>query len=185
VQPERSFYPADTGTVNRVLALAATFLLLLVPASPAQTGGDQFSVAEDGTVTLVRVVPIPAPVLLRVLTDPSLASKLAPDVVSKELLKDGPCPIYRVATKGLFRPLVYEFQSCTSATGVTEKLVASEDFDAFFSRWLLTPVEGGTELRYDLLIKTRLKVPHKLVRASQRRSMRATMRRLLEQATVR
>jgi len=171
--------------VNRVHTLSLAFFVLLVLVGPAQAGEERFSVADDGTVTLVRVVPIAAKVLLRVLTDPGLASKLAPDVISKELVKDGPCPVYRVATKGLFRPLVYEFESCTSATGVTEKLVASEDFDAFFSRWLLTPVEGGTELRYELLVKTRLKVPHKLVRASQRRSMRATMKRLLEQAAAR
>ena len=173
---------------RRLLKIPTIGLLLLLLAtlpSPLEAAEDEVAVAKDGTVTLVRQVPVPASALLAVLTDPALASKLAPDVISKELVTPGVCPVYKVATKGVFRPLVYTFRSCTSPTGVTEELIASDDFEAFSSRWLLTPVPGGTEVRYDLLVQTRLNVPHKLVRLSLRRSMRATMNRLMEQVDER
>jgi len=163
--------------VARALAIAVLLL-----ASSALAADDEVSVADDGTLTIARVVPIERAALLRVLTDPALASDLAPDVLSKDLLEAGDCPIYRVATKGLFRPLVYSFRSCSSESGVTEQLVASEDFDAFACRWHLLPAAGGTEIRYELLVKPRLGVPHKLVRAGQRRSMRKTLKRLVELA---
>mgnify|MGYP001973469847 CR=1 FL=1 len=59
---------------------------------------------------------------------------------------------------------------------------ASEDFDAFRSLWELSPIEGGTKIRYALLVKPRLRVPSRLVRLGQRRSMRGTLDRLVEQA---
>ena len=166
--------------MSRVLFVAV--LLLVAIATPAQASSDRVDVAEDGTVVFVRVVPIERNALLRVLLDPSLSSKLSPDVLSKEVLEAGDCPVYRVATKGLFQPLVYDFRGCTTADGLTEELVASEDFDAFACRWQLTSVEGGTEIRYELLIKPRLKVPVKLVRVGQRRSMKAALNRLVEHA---
>ena len=178
---------AGLGTLNRrdrrlkkIPIVGLSLILLAALSSPLEAAEDRLTVAEDGTVTLVREVPAPASALLAVLTDPALASKLAPDVISKELVTPGPCPVYKVATKGVFRPLIYSFRSCTGPTGVTEELIASEDFEAFSSRWLLTPVRGGTEVRYDLLVKMRLNIPHKLVRLSLRRSMRATMNRLID-----
>ena len=166
--------------MHRSLFIAA--LLVVSLAFPAHASRDRVDVAEDGTVVFVRVVAIERDALLRVLVDPSLSSKLSPDVLSKEVLEEGECPVYRVATRGLFRPLVYDFRGCITADGLTEELVASEDFDAFACRWQLTAVEGGTEIRYELLIKPRLKVPDKLVRVGQRRSMKAALNRLVEQA---
>ena len=166
-------------------SLAIVVLLLLAPLPQAHAGDDRIEVADDGTVSFVRVVPIERGVLLQVLADPSLLSELSPDVLSKVVLEEGECPVYRVATKGLFRPLVYDFRSCTSEHGVTEELVASKDFDASACRWSLTPVQGGTEIRYEMLIKPRLKVPAGLVRMGQRRSMKGTLNRLVQQAEAR
>jgi len=166
----------------RLVAIVAVLLGTLV--SPAHAEDERVEVAEDGTVRITREVPLPRSALLQVLVDPALASVLAPDVLSKERLTEGACPVYRVATKGIFRPFVYDFTSCTTDSGVTEELVASEDFLAFSSRWHLEDRPGGTRIRYELLVEPRLKVPGGLVRLSQRRSMRATMRRLIKQAEM-
>ncbi len=169
---------------SRALPLAVlAAALLLAPPLGAGEGEVRVEVDDDGTVRMTRVVAVSPERLLRVLSSRELSADLSPDVISKELLADGECPRYRVHSKGLTRPLVYDYSSCLTADGLREDLVASEDFDAFAVRWHLRPVQGGTEIGYHLLVKPRLRVPQALVRMGTKRSMKATLNALVERAS--
>lgn len=160
--------------------LVALVVAALLTASPAMAGDDTVEVDDDGTIRMTRVVPLPREQLLSVLSSPKQSEDLSPDVISKEILSRGECTEYRVHTKGLRRPLVYDYKSCPTDYGLREDLVASDDFDAYVVEWHLRSVQGGTEVSYHLLVKPRLRVPDALVRAGTKRSMRATMDRLVE-----
>ena len=149
-------------------------VLSAVAAEPSTT------VDAGGTVQVECFVAASEAEVRALITDPQLAAKLTPEVLSVKTLTKGECLTLGVTVKGAWDPLTYTSQRCPTATGFTYKLLQSEDITAYEAEWKFDPQpNGGTKVTYRLKTEVDLPVPQSLVRKGVIDSAKETIRQLI------
>jgi hypothetical protein len=161
------------------------WLLLIAPAvadEPPVADEPEVAVEEeaDGTVRVEVVVPHSVADLRSVVDDPESSAALTPEILSVEVAPGEPCQEVTRRSKGLFRPLTYTAQRCRTASGWTEELLHSDDFDDYWAEWAFEPSDGETRVTYRVRSDPNLPVPRSLVRKGMRQSAAKTVENLLE-----
>ncbi|MBW2258485.1 MAG: SRPBCC family protein [Deltaproteobacteria bacterium] len=137
----------------------------------------------DGTVRVEVVVAhsvAEVRTLVDLVDDPVTSAALTPEILSVEVAPGEPCQEITTRSRGLFRPLTYTVQRCPAADGWTEVLLRSDDFDDYWSEWVVRPSEEGTRVTFRIRSDPNLPVPRSLVRKGIRRSATRTVENLLE-----
>jgi len=107
------------------------------------------AIGQDGVVAVSMLIEAPEGNIRSVLNDVEGAlADLSSDVLTVEVVKDGPCQEIARSTRGLFRPFRFKSLRCPTARGWHETLIESGDFSAYSTEWSLVQTEAGTEVVY-------------------------------------
>jgi hypothetical protein len=155
------------------------FILLSVAFHTAASAAEPVtSIAADGTVTGEVVVPESEALVLALLDDPANTDRLSGDIVSSSAEPDGDCTRVDRSVRGMWNPLRFVVRRCRTATGYSERLVESTDFDRHETEWEVSAVEGGTRVRYQVRSEPNLPVPRALVRSRTRSAIDDLLRKV-------
>ena len=155
----------------RAVRLLAFLLILPLPAVAKPT----VSVREQwvsGTVELST----PYVEVMRLLEDPRNVGRWDGRGATITPRLAGECGEVDVDTPSPIGRLRYTERRCRTADGWHSILLRSEDFDAYESRWVIQPREGGCSVLYELHTRPSVPVPGALL---DRLTVRA-VRRLLQ-----
>jgi len=160
------------------LAAAASVLALASPVR-AQTPDEPLVQSEEaGTVVTRLLVPAPEEEVRRMLADPAVLGRLAPDVLSQDIRAHGTCQELHTDTRGLVVPLRVATLRCPILGGWRETLLEGASFTRYDAEVKLAPIEGGTQVTYRVAVGLDLPVPARLVSSNVKRSARLTMQAL-------
>ncbi len=156
--------------------LPAALLLLCAWSVPAFADGGEPEVVitADGTVEGVVVVGAPPDRVRAYIADIAMTRKLAKDVVSVDVVKDGGCELVTTYASS-FIDVTYVARRCPTETGWIETLLESEQFADYYAEWFIAPVSNGIELRFRLRTDLDMPVPARLVRGALKRSVMGTL----------
>lgn len=161
------------------------FLVLFSLAARADTPKVD---VEDGTVVGRILLPVKPSDVHRVVDDPVACGKLSPDVVSVKSRPDATsrspsgrdrCYDVTTETRGLFGPLHYRSRRCATKDGWEDRLLQSNDFTAYESRWSLREVDGQTEVTLRVKTAVDLPVPQSVVDTHSKQSVGKILENLL------
>ena len=154
------------------------FLFLLATSAPAVAAEPVTTVAEDGTVTGVVVLPQTEAEILAFLADPTRADQLVDEVVESRSSPDGRCTRVSRSVKGMWNPLRYVVRRCRTPKGWSEQLVEAGDFRRHEAEWEVSTTAAGTRVRYRVHSDPNLPVPKALVRSRTRAAIDRLLRRV-------
>jgi hypothetical protein len=155
-------------------ALATLLLVCLAGPALADDGEPEVAITADGTIEGTVTVGAPPDVVRTYLADIAMTRKLAKDVVSVDVVKDGGCELVTTYASS-FIDVTYLARRCPTETGWIETLLASEQFADYYAEWFVTPVRNGIELRFRLRTDLDMPVPVRLVRGALKRSVKGTL----------
>jgi hypothetical protein len=157
--------------------------LLLALTLSAMGAEPEVELDPSGTIVGRIVVPADAAEVREVVDDPVACGRLSSDIVSvqSEPAAHSRCVDVTTETKGLFRTLFMRSRRCPTADGWEDRLVQSDDFDAYETRWSLRPVDGGTEVTVRVHTEVDLPVPSSLVQSRQKKSVGEVLENLVYQ----
>ncbi|MBW1877529.1 MAG: SRPBCC family protein [Deltaproteobacteria bacterium] len=167
-------------TLSEWLLFAATGFAAEVEIEVAAEPEIEVLEEADGTVRVEVVVAHSVAEVRTLVDDPVTSAALTPEILSVEVAPGEPCQEITTRSRGLFRPLTYTVQRCPAADGWTEVLLRSDDFDDYWSEWVVRPSEEGTRVTFRIRSDPNLPVPRSLVRKGIRRSATRTVENLLE-----
>jgi hypothetical protein len=143
--------------------LMVTIAALLLPTL-AVAGDPQISVGPDGTVVASMMVDATEATVKTTIPDVLQASKGFKNVLDVQITPDGTCRKVFRRTTGLWQPLEMYTRLCPTSQGWRERLVQSDDYDAYDVEWSVQPKDGRTEVRITVKSEVDLPVPSALVR---------------------
>jgi hypothetical protein len=159
--------------------------LMLTPFATAQAEEPaEVSVSADGSVVGRMVIDANEQEIRAAIPDLQKTG-VSSSVLEARIVPDGSCSSVFRKTRGLARPLEMQTRFCPTATGWRESLVASEDFNAYETEWVIRPQPGGgSQVQLRVVSDVNLMVPSSLVRSSTisgvRESLTDLLARLLE-----
>lgn len=119
--------------------------------------------ADSGVVTKQITVTAGADAVRAQLCHASDAVTLSSEVISVKATPSGNCERVKVQVKGLLSPMEYDSIRCPTATGWSERLISSDDFEKNSVDWEVQPVEGGTRITLRILAIPKIPVPKAMV----------------------
>lgn len=155
--------------------------LLFAAALSASASEPEVELDPTGAIVGRILVPADAEAVREVVGDPTALGRLSPDVVSVQEQPSGRCIDVTTETRGLFRSLFMKSRRCPTADGWEDRLVESEDFDAYETRWSLREVDGGTEVTVRVHTEVDLPVPDAIVQSRQKKSVGQVLENLVYQ----
>lgn len=146
------------------------------PITPTATG--------DGGWRTEIVVPAPVAAVRAALADPIATARFSPDISKISYVARGTtCETLRVVTAGM-ATIAYDYRRCATADGWHETLVSSENLDVYDVRWQLVPVEGGTQVSYEVKIDPAFPAPDFILARAMKTSITTLLGRLYRSLTA-
>lgn len=153
--------------------------LVLLAALSAFASPPEVEMDSAGVVFGRILVPATEADVREVVGDPVALGRLSPDIVSVTPEPSGSCVDVVTETKGLFRTLFMRSRRCPTIDGWEDRLVQSDDFQAYETQWSLREVEGGTEVTVRVHSVVDLPVPTSVVQSRQKKSVGEVLENLL------
>lgn len=160
-----------------------TFVALVVLSSAQEPSTP--TVSGDNTVKSEVVIAAPVDAVKQGLADPVAAAGLSANVISARVISRGTCDVVAMTVKGMTGPMEYTVKRCPTATGWTEILVESDDFDAHRAEWKVTPVEGGSLVTLTVATEPDVPVPQRVINAVVESQVVQTLKNLVRRVAGR
>ena len=169
---------------SRALALAGAALLALAISPPANAGRDgEIQVwtrhTDEGDVIAVARVPLPAAKIREFIADAERAHMLAPTTIKADAKTDGKCQKVHLKVQGLLSPLQLDTRRCPTAQGILETMVASDDFEAYTTEWVIQEMGDASMVSYRNRTVLNVSVPDGIILRQSKKVMAKTMRNLI------
>lgn len=133
-------------------------------------------VTDAGVVRGTVALPVPPEVLVRELADPGWVATLYDGGTEVKVIgPDGPCLAVDYVSPNPIVTVSYRVRHCTTPTGATGALIASEAFSAYATSWVVVPKDGGLHATYEVDLTTSLFIPQSFVRSATRTSVKKLM----------
>ncbi|MEZ4322002.1 MAG: hypothetical protein R3F61_31310 [Myxococcota bacterium] len=117
-------------------------------------------VNDDNSVHGEVVVPLPVDVVRAKLADPVWIASIDGSGTTVEVFeRKGDCVVTDSVSPNAVKTVRYRVERCPTADGYAGKLVSSNAFDAYATRWSFAADGTGTRISYDLITETSLMVP--------------------------
>lgn len=104
----------------------------------------------------------------------------SPSIIDQTITTEGSCQSIFRRTKGLWNPLEMKTRLCPTASGWSEKLVQSDDFNAYHSEWRISSVNGSTTVELRVRSDVNLNVPSGLLNQGTANGIKHAIGQLLE-----
>lgn len=159
-------------------------LLAVLPSARAQEPSPA-TVSADDVVRSEVLVPAPVEEVKADLSDPVAAARLSANVLAARVISKGTCDVVEMTVKGMTGPLSYVVKRCPTASGWTETLVSSDDFDAHRAEWSVTPTAGGSLVSLSIHTEPDVPVPQRIVNGVVQSQVVQTLSNLVRKVTGR
>lgn len=153
------------------------FLLATAFAGPPTV----VSESADVLVGTVSLPVAPAEVLPR-LGDPAWVTAVSGGGTTTAVREvQGPCLTADYVSPSAIMKVTYTVRQCKTTDGFEAKLVESNAFSTYNTRWTVKPsASGGTDLTYRMELRTSLMVPNSMVTSAAKKGMLGMLSNLAE-----
>ena len=137
-------------------------VLLHLIAAPAHAGEPTVTVNDAG-LTVTCVMDADEEQVKALMADSEKVYSASEDLESYTVTKAGRCDRIETEAKGIVS-LRLKTERCQSGDGSWyDRLVSSDDFEEYEVKWYVRPVQGGTEVVYQLKASLSAPVPDRAV----------------------